>query len=197
FFQELGLELDPEPLVRGERFLYLNHAALPRARLVDRYVLADNLPGGGELAPFLVDIQSGRHDYRQQVVLDRAPSPAPEAVSGSLPSPEYVRDGINEVVLRTDASTPAILLLADMYTPGWQVEVDGQARELLRADGILRAVALSAGEHEVRFSFRDDSLRFGLTLTGAGLGCVLLLLLLPSTLLARFRRSAGTRSAGT
>jgi hypothetical protein len=56
-----------------------------------------------------------------------------------------------------------------MDAPGWRVHVDGDERPLLRADLALRAVALDAGSHEVRFSYHDPSVRTGLTLSMIGL----------------------------
>jgi hypothetical protein len=97
----------------------------------------------------------------------------------SLPSPEFILDGLNEVVLRTRAPVPALLLLADMLVPGWQVEVDGQPAPLLTADLILRAVALPAGEHRIRFYYNDPAVHKGLTVTLCGLVGVLALLVIP------------------
>jgi uncharacterized membrane protein YfhO len=59
-------------------------------------------------------------------------------------------------------------VLADLNAPGWAVEVDGQAQPLLTADHVLRAVALPAGPHEVRFHYHDPAVRRGLTLTWLG-----------------------------
>ncbi len=46
------------------------------------------------------------------------------------------------------------LVLNDPYHPWWQAEVDGRRATLLRANGIFRAVPVSAGRHRVRFAFR-------------------------------------------
>jgi uncharacterized membrane protein YfhO len=79
-----------------------------------------------------------------------------------------VTDGLDQVVLRTNAAVPAVLVLADMAAPGWSVEVDGRAAKLLTADLALRAVAVPAGSHTVTFRYRDASYRTGLTLTMIG-----------------------------
>jgi len=46
------------------------------------------------------------------------------------------------------------VVLNDVWHPWWFAEVDGTPVPLLRANGIFRAVAVPAGEHEVRFVFR-------------------------------------------
>lgn len=159
-----GIDLDPQGHAAAGKWVYRNRAALPRVRLADRWQ-----PASGGVEPFLDAIASGAHDPRAGVVLDPAPQPAPIAGATPLPTPEYLRDGLNEVVLRTAADRAAVLVLADLATPGWSVTVDGQPQPLLTADHLLRAVALPAGPHEVRFHFRDPAVSLGLVLTLIGL----------------------------
>jgi hypothetical protein len=176
YLRSLGADLAPEPIFDAGPVAYANLSALPRARLVTGWVARDTLPYGQSLEAFLDAIQSGRHDYRTQVVLDEAPKPAPAAATAPLPAPVFVRDGLDEVALTTDAPVPALLLLADMDAPGWRVSVDDEARPLLRADLVLRAVALPAGPHTVRFSYRDPSVQRGLIVSVVGLAGVLVAL---------------------
>jgi hypothetical protein len=124
-------------------------------------------------------------------VLDRAPEPAPVAAASPPPAPEFVTDDLGEVVLRTTAPGPTVLLLADMAAPGWSVEVDGRPATPLRGDLVLRAVAVPGGAHTVRWSYRDPWLRRGLALSGLG-SAALLLLLAPWPALPGARRRAAT-----
>lgn len=187
FYERTGVRL--QPIGGGDRstVLYRNEAALPRARLASSWRLASALPDGDALEPFLDALQAGRLDVASTVTLDRPPTPAPQPAAQPLPPVEFVTDGLDEVVLRTDAPVPALLLLADMHAPGWRVEVDGQDAELLVADLVLRAVALEAGPHTVRFHYGDPSVRTGLLLSVAGLLGVAVLILFP---LLRRRRAA-------
>jgi hypothetical protein len=57
--------------------------------------------------------------------------------------------------------SPALLILSEPYYPGWQAMVDGRPAPLLRADYILRAVPISAGEHTVELTFRPLSFTAG------------------------------------
>ena len=144
--------------------------------------------GGDELDAYLARIQEGSEPVAERVLLDRQPSPEPTEAAGPLPAPEYIVDGMDEVVLHTAADSSAILLLADMWAPGWQVAVDGEEAQLLKADLVLRGVALGPGPHEVRFHYQDPSLLRGLRLTVLGLLGVLVLLLWPAR---KGRREAG------
>jgi hypothetical protein len=81
----------------------------------------------------------------------------------------YRNDSI-ELLVTMDG--PGILVASESYYPGWRVYVDGVERRLLRANLILRAVALETGVHEVRFVYSPQSFKTGAaisTLTIAGL----------------------------
>jgi len=195
--QGMGSDLDPKIISAGPPAVYRNRAALPRARLLTQWQPVSALPEKDALGPFLDAIAAGQLDVRQTVYLSETPVPAPIGVPQELPAPEFVTGGLDEVVLKVDSPVPALLLLADMMAPGWQVEVDGTARPLLTADLVLRAVALEAGSHTVRFHHHDPALRKGLTLTV--IGAILILLLLVSPLvLVRLRPASPTDiSTGT
>lgn len=174
--REHGLDLHDRAIPQGGTMIYRLRDPWPRARLVDRYRLADTLPAGDALEPFLDAIAAGSHDPAEAAILERAPAPAPQTGPEPLPEPVFVRDGLNEVVLAVETPRPVLLLLADLWAPGWQVRRDGQPVPLLRADLMLRAVALPAGEHEVSFAYRDPAVRRGVTLAVVGALGVLVLL---------------------
>ena len=161
FLASTGLALERTPARDGRPAFYRNRAALPRARLATAWRLRADLPGGDALEPFLDAVQAGGVAVGDTLTLAAVPVPAPQAASAPLPAPEWIADRMDEVVLRTAAPVPALLLLADMNAPGWKVEVDGQERPLLAADFVLRAVALDAGEHTIRFHYRDPSVAAG------------------------------------
>ncbi len=171
-----GLDLLPEGEQAGGMVVYRVRDPLPRARLVDAWRPVSALPAGDALEPFLDAIAEGRHDPAAGVVLLQPPAPLPETGPQPLPAPEFVRDGLNEVVLAVTAPRPVLLLLADVWAPGWQATIDGQPAALLRADLMLRAVAVPAGRHELRFEYHDPALARGLALAAAGVLAVLVLL---------------------
>ena len=65
------------------------------------------------------------------------------------------------VVITADAAAPALLVLTDTHYPGWRARVDGTETEIIRANGLFRAVPVPAGRHEVVFSYEPASLRRG------------------------------------
>jgi len=69
------------------------------------------------------------------------------------------------IVLRASVRSPALLYLRETHFPGWRVWVDGEEGKMLLANGIFRAVALSAGSHTVEFRYEPVTLRMGVQLS--------------------------------
>jgi hypothetical protein len=77
--------------------------------------------------------------------------------------------------LMISAEGPGLLVVSEINYPGWVVWVDGEKREIDTAAGVLRAVKLDAGKHEVYFAFQPGSLLMGLVLS---MGCLFIIVLI-------------------
>jgi hypothetical protein len=66
----------------------------------------------------------------------------------------------NQIILQADG--PGLLVLSEVNYPGWQAWVDGQSEEIQEVQGLLRALTLKPGTHQVRFVFRPLSVSIGL-----------------------------------
>jgi len=75
----------------------------------------------------------------------------------------------NEVRLVVHTDAPALLVLSDVYYPGWRADVDGGRVPLYRTDATFRGVVVPPGNHTVRMRFWPRSLQVGLGLAAAGL----------------------------
>jgi Bacterial membrane protein YfhO len=83
--------------------------------------------------------------------------------------PEAVRVASYEsdrVELKATLNRPGLVILADVDYPGWTLTIDGQDASIHRANRIMRAAALSPGEHTLIFKYRPLSFRIGLIITG-------------------------------
>jgi hypothetical protein len=69
------------------------------------------------------------------------------------------------VDLRVESEGPGHVVLADTWYPGWSATVDGRKVEVLRADYLLRAVAVPGGEHTLSFRYRPWSFMIGAALS--------------------------------
>lgn len=64
-----------------------------------------------------------------------------------------------ELRYRYRSATANLVVFSEIWYPeNWEVYIDGEAASLLRANYVLRALAVPAGEHEIRMVYRDKSL---------------------------------------
>ena len=82
------------------------------------------------------------------------------------------RNNSSEIKVSTDKD--GIFVSSESWYPGWKAFVDGQEVKLLKADLILRAVALKAGEHTVRFVYSPVSFKIGLAISAVAVAFIIL-----------------------
>ena len=120
---------------------------LPRARLVGRPVYVDDAAEGVKALERL-----GPENRNRLIVEDPTrPLAASAEVSGTA---RIVTDLPERVVVETESSDPAYLVLADTFDPGWSATVDGSPAPIRPAYVAFRAVALTPGAHTVVFTYR-------------------------------------------
>jgi hypothetical protein len=105
----------------------------------------------------------------------------PPDVSVPLGRPAGGQAGSVEVVGRTagwlslKVVTPAdgLLVLSEIYYPGWQAAVDGRETPMLRTDYTLRGIPVPAGGHGVDITYRPATVTWGSVISGATLGALI------------------------
>jgi hypothetical protein len=100
-------------------------------------------------------------DPASQVVVEGDPGLGVPA-GGSGGSARFEPDGPQAARIDVDAFRPSLVLVRIVYDPGWRAEVDGRPVRVLPADSLLQAVAVPAGRHTIRLTYRDPSIGFGL-----------------------------------
>ncbi len=97
----------------------------------------------------------------------------------------------NELVYKYSAEGEKLAVFSEIYYPaGWKCFVDGNESIHFRADYILRAMVLPAGDHEVKFSFEPASYITGNKISLAS--SVLLILALASYVIMALRKKGET-----
>jgi hypothetical protein len=97
------------------------------------------------------------------VLLNQPVTVGPNAAGDAV---TIVDDIPGRFLARTMSADPAVVVFSEAYFPAWQVRVDGRSAPLLRADGVLLAVAVPAGAHEVEFFYLPPLLVWGAVLSG-------------------------------
>ena len=85
---------------------------------------------------------------------------------------QNIRMGTDDVSGTISLEKPRILCLSIPYSEGWSATVDGEEAELLQANIRHMALALDAGDHEIRLHYRTPLQREGAVLSLMGLAAL-------------------------
>jgi len=98
-----------------------------------------------------------------------------ETTARTLPGPAMggsaaiVRYAPEEVRVHVESPQPAVLVLLDSFDKGWTATLDsGVALPIMRANALVRAVAVPAGAHLITFSYQTPLLKVGTWASLAG-----------------------------
>jgi len=94
-----------------------------------------------------------------------------EIVAGKVSRPN-----VNQVDVDAQAKKTALLVMTDVFFPGWKATVDGKVSEIYRANGVFRAVKVEPGHHTVSFTYEPPGLKIGFLLFALGLAASVFLL---------------------
>jgi hypothetical protein len=166
-----------------KRHVYENTRALARLFFVDRYLALEP----DEILALLPTLPANGIDLSETVLLEGEPGVRPVSKAGA--EAKITRYALDEIRVDAKLPSPAILVLSEVFYPRWKVFVDGKAGEVLKADYLLRAVALAAGDHEIVFRYDATLLKRGLAISVATFAVVLVVLAASAGLALRGRLS--------
>jgi hypothetical protein len=143
----------------GDVKIYENLDVLPRAFAVHqaRFLATD--------AEILAALQDKAFDPAREVLLVGEHGPSQSYGQDCEDDVRLVSYSPERVKVEADMDCPGYLILSDAHYPGWLALVDGRPQEILRANLLFRAVALSQGQHLVEFRYEPASLKAGLALS--------------------------------
>ena len=81
----------------------------------------------------------------------------------------------DKVSINTNSTSAKLLVLGDLYYPGWQVFIDGKKGKIYPTNYIMRGVILPKGNHTVEFIYGPNSFKIGVMISLATLGITILL----------------------
>jgi hypothetical protein len=200
FFRSLNRESDPvhSPFRIADRFSIVLRPGFTQALELDQLTTVSDTNGPYALFEFTQALPRAKLytnweiHTNDQAVLNQlaAPSFDPERtvfVAGGLPpapvtagtsdnsgTVEFASYAPKDIVLRSDAPAPAVLLLNDRFDPNWKARVDGKPATLLRCNYIMRGVYLLPGAHTVEFRFQPPLGPLYVSLAAIGVGLFVL-----------------------
>jgi len=146
--------------------IYENTDMLPRAFLMARWQKVDSR------LEALQRIHSRGFDPRQEVVIELPTTMSAHGaavVSDEQPIGQVAIDRYESERIELSAEvgdSGAWLVLSEVFYPGWVATIDGASVQIVRANGLLRAVWLERGRHRVLFRYRPRSFYIGAAFTG-------------------------------
>lgn len=134
--------------------IFLNKQSLPRAYIAHSYSITESKESF-ETAFF------SEHDERHAFVQEQADTDS-VVMPCETSSAEIVSYRSQTVTVKTDAPCDGLLVLSDMYYPGWHVTVDDTSLMMLRTNWAFRGVAVPHGVHTVTFTYEPTSFFIGI-----------------------------------
>ena len=153
-FEEIESEIQAGRLKKIQENIYQVPYALPRAYMVPKGKIAPNQTKAIEEA-----LKDDFDPLRSVILEEGSQVSVMEGAGGKVLDVSY--EGPNTVKV-TAQSLGGYLVLLDSFYPGWRVLVNGQEREVLRANGLFRSVFLEPGLRQIAFTYQPRSFLWGI-----------------------------------
>lgn len=117
-------------------------------------------------------------DPRRTALLEVQPNELPSlpgGISGPENSAQILTYEPNRIVIETSAPTTTVLVVSEIFYPGWEATIDAQPAKVYVADYLLRGLEMPRGRHIVEMRYRAPAARNGVIIALLTL-CVLLTL---------------------
>jgi len=129
-----------------------------------------------DLSSVIEKLQQG-FDFREAGLLtdinsetaDRMNRPFPHGDGADVTRPKemvVIRKYSPDVIALDVRSKGGLLVLSDLFYPGWHVRVNGKEAEVVRVFGVLRGVLIGDGRSDVEFYYRPASFYAGIIISG-------------------------------
>ena len=83
----------------------------------------------------------------------------------------------NRLSYKVRSQQGGVVVFSEIYYPGWTCTIDGQATEIARANYVLRAIKVPAGEHEVVMTFDPQTVHITEAIAYSALAVLAVMLL--------------------
>ena len=166
--------------------LLRNHRAFPRCWVVHSAVILPRTVAGSrertELVRTLVDCaggaaidREGRPVDLQQTAFVETDDPSTMAAlrvrppAGPDGTVAIERAGPQRVEIRATLERTGLVILSDLFDPGWHLTIDGVPAPIWRTNRMMRGAFVPAGSHTLVYAYRSDGFRIGAIVSMAGL----------------------------
>jgi hypothetical protein len=156
----------------GDLAVYRNNSFMPRAWVVYEARLASDVENA------LAQLQAPDFDpWHTALILDNdelagatpyGPLTPDNPIPGEATIPIITAATSSAMTLDVNAESPGLLVLSEIWYPGWQATVNGTEQAVIHANGSLRALPVPAGQSTVELRFHPRGWRWGWLLAAIG-----------------------------
>lgn len=159
---------DPNPVYQDARWkVYENRKAFPRAWLVHRTIVKPSVDAVYQA------LDDPAIDLHRAALLEAALPHTLADAAGAAESVRFRSWETDRMVMDVNTEAPALLVLSELYYPGWRAKVNGKAAAIYRVDGALRGIWAPAGSNRVELDYAPLTFYAGGAITVLTLLCVL------------------------
>jgi hypothetical protein len=163
---------------------YLNPGYLPRAWFVDSAIVVTSKN------EVFANLNSASWNPRTTAILEAVPKSSFSKSDSTAVTDLKIQS--QKISMNVFSSESALLVVSEIYyPPGWKAFIDGNPAEIYKTNYVLRSVVVPAGKHTVEFKFDSSIYETGLSLTNAGWGISLLLILVGLVQIPEVRQKLG------
>lgn len=110
----------------------------------------------------------------------------------STASIKLTKYGMNDLSFISNNTQNGVAVFSDIWYPlGWEATIDGKPAEIMRANYVLRALKVPAGQHTIEFHFRPHSYILGSKLAVSGNIALFALIAIAGFFLMRSKEEEG------
>lgn len=152
---------EPGEVYRDENWkVYANPGACPRAWIVHQATVEPSAERTIHL------LSSAEFDPRRTVLVNAPLNARLDAVPESAQETSAIRASQqNEIQVSVHAAGAGLLVLSEIYYPGWEATVNGRQAPIHRVDHLLRGIAVPRGDSQVVLCYRPMTVAAGATLS--------------------------------
>lgn len=141
----------------GRLKIYKNRTVFEKAYTVHNAIITES-----EEETFAM-LRQKNLDLAKSAVIESSREIKAEPLTGTEQDKVEIKDYCsNSVRIQCHMASDGILVLSDLYYPGWKVYVNGQREDVLRVNDVLRGVCMGKGENDVEFVYEPLGLRAGI-----------------------------------
>jgi len=149
-------------LYYGPNSIYQNEQVLPRAWAVSKVIEVP--PGDTEAAKS--HLADPDFDPAITAIIEGDLLELPLHTTSSEEPSQQLVNIINyhpsHIEIFAEMDSPGLLVLSELYYPGWNVYVDGVSKPLYATNLTMRGVYVPSGEHQIEFIYEPLSFRLGI-----------------------------------